>query len=94
MSLNRRKAPNVLGPAFAEVMRVERARARLTIDELAQKSGVSRSTIGRYNDAEQVVTMPNLIAISGALGIKPSDFMEMVEDVHENRVANKDSDRS
>ena len=74
---------NTLGPAVAEVLRVERARAQLTIDELADRAGIGRSTLSRLSKGERGINLGHLAAICEVLGIKVSDFMEMIEAVQE-----------
>lgn len=69
----------MLGPAVAEVLRVERARAQLTIDELADRAGIGRSTLGRLSKGEHAINLGHLASICEVLGIKVSDFVEMIE---------------
>lgn len=57
---------------FAASLRAERARKNMSQGELAERSGVSRITISRYEDGSTVPSAENLCAMSGALGISPN----------------------
>lgn len=57
---------------------------KMSQDDLAAKSGVSRSTIAAAESGEPI-TLQNLIRIADALGVKPEDLFITEED--RNRVS-------
>lgn len=54
--------------AIASEIRAWRGRRGMTQAELIAKSGLSRSTIGRIENAETDVSIPQIVAIADALG--------------------------
>lgn len=60
---------------LGELVSFYRRRAGLTIDELAEKSGVPKSTINKIiGGVTRAPTLENVRAIARALGVKLSDF--------------------
>jgi transcriptional regulator with XRE-family HTH domain len=70
-----------LRAAVAEVLRVERARARIKNPELCAKSGVSHSALGRLIAGERDMSMPQLFALTAVVGLTPAEFMAAVMEV-------------
>lgn len=60
---------------IAAVLRAERARAGLTQEELAGRSGVSVWTISRFEGAQRRANAGQLVSLARALGIEPAKFM-------------------
>lgn len=58
-----------LSDAIATGVRVERARRRWTQTELAEKSGIARSTIGEIETGRRKVTADYLPALCKAFGV-------------------------
>ena len=57
---------------FAANMRAERARAGITQEELAQKSGVSVATIQNYERGESTPNLDLVCMIAGAISTTPN----------------------
>lgn len=65
--------------AQAEI-RAELARQRLTITELAERTGIPRGRLSaRLNDENSSLTLTELYAISTALGCRPSELIARAE---------------
>jgi len=64
---------------MAGVLRAERARADLTVDQLTSKSGISRSTVMMLLRGTREPRMPQLRALADALGVQPSYLVHEVE---------------
>jgi transcriptional regulator with XRE-family HTH domain len=60
---------------FAENLKRLRATAEMTQTELSGKSGISRPTIGAYEEGRSQPNVENLAKIAGALGIDPSEVL-------------------
>jgi transcriptional regulator with XRE-family HTH domain len=58
----------------APALREERVRAALTQQELAERSGVARSTIARIETGDQA-SIPTVRRLARALGLEPADLM-------------------
>lgn len=66
--------------AVAETIRAERAAAKLTQVELAQKAGIPRMTYIRYETGERRPNVVQVAQIAEALGMPLSTFLARVED--------------
>lgn len=64
-----------LRAAVAERVRVERARQRLTQEELAHRSGLSRVYIGAVERGEVNCSVAVLAQIAAALGLPPRELL-------------------
>jgi transcriptional regulator with XRE-family HTH domain len=62
--------------AVAAELRAERAAARLTVEELAERSGVHRGTLLRYLNAKRDIPVSTLIQIAEGLNIAPHLILE------------------
>ena len=56
---------------LARALRVEVARADYPIARLALDSGITRPTLTRRLRGQQQITVPQLVAITDALGVTP-----------------------
>lgn len=65
--------------AVAAELRAARARARMTRPQLVKLTGVSKSAIERLENAERDMDIPQLVAITAALGVDPVRFMQDVQ---------------
>ncbi len=63
---------------FGEKVRNERAKLRLSQEELASKAGVHRTYIGMIERAEKNITLENIEKISKALDLDISDMFKSV----------------
>lgn len=66
--------------AIADEIRSRRARLRMTQLQLAQQSGLSRTTLARLEAADKDTTFPDIIRICKALNTNPIEFMQSVQD--------------
>lgn len=57
---------------FAANLRAERNRKRMSQDELAEKAGVSRTSISAYETATAKPTLENAVALAIALDVTPN----------------------
>jgi transcriptional regulator with XRE-family HTH domain len=69
-------------------LRDERIRAALTQDELAEASGVARSTIARIETGDQA-SIPTVRRLARALRLEPADLMGMDRPAVVRRVAER-----
>ena len=57
---------------FAANLRAERNRKSMSQDELAERAGVSRTSISAYETATAKPTLENAVALAIALGVTPN----------------------
>ena len=57
---------------FAANLRAERNRKSMSQDELAERAGVSRTSISAYETAAAKPTLENAVALAIALGVTPN----------------------
>lgn len=57
---------------FAANLRAERNRKSMSQDELAEKAGVSRTSISAYETATAKPTLENAVALAIALSVTPN----------------------
>jgi transcriptional regulator with XRE-family HTH domain len=76
-STGRKRTPEAA--AFAAQLRAERAVAGVSQDELARRTGISKSTILRLESGERVMDTAQLGAICRALGIAIGTFAVRAE---------------
>ena len=76
-----------LRSAISEVLRVERARRRISNPDLVARSGVSTSALSRLLAGERDMSMPQLFALTAVLGITPAGFVDQVTEVLEKGTA-------
>lgn len=77
-STGRKRTPEAA--AFAAQMRAERAVAGMSQDELASRTGISKSTILRLESGARVMDTAQLGAICRALGISLTTFATRAEE--------------
>ncbi|MCU1640877.1 MAG: family transcriptional regulator [Nocardia sp.] len=68
-----RKLDLALGKAIM-VMRAERN--KMTQDELAERTGISKKTIGRFETGQSSMRMPQMLRISTALGVELGELLK------------------
>lgn len=66
-----------LDAAVGEQLRRYRVLANFSRAELAKRSGVSDSTIKRIEWGKRGITLPQLVALSRALHVRPTEFVDM-----------------
>lgn len=64
--------------AVAAELRAARARARITRPKLVELTGVSKSAIERLENGSRDMDIPQLVALTSALGTNPVEFMDAV----------------
>ena len=65
--------------SIAATLRAERARARLTMDELAERSGLSKSTIVRLEAGRRAPDTDQLAQLAAVFGLKVSEILRAAE---------------
>lgn len=66
--------------ALANEIRARRAYKRMSQGDLVEAAGLSRSTIGRIENAERDMDIPQLAAIADALGTTPVSILQAATD--------------
>ena len=66
--------------AVTRTFRAERAASGLTINELAARSGMSRSTIARFESGSRSMDTDQLAAICAVVGLRMSEFLRRAEE--------------
>lgn len=66
--------------AVTRTFKAERAASGMTINELAARSGLSRSTIARFESGSRAMNTDQLAAICAALGLRMSEFLRRAEE--------------
>lgn len=66
--------------ALASEVRSRRAYRRMSQAELVEATGLSRSTIGRIENGDRDMDIPQLIAIAAALGTTPTELLQAATD--------------
>ena len=61
--------------AFGDRLRVARARAGMTQEDLAKAAGLDRKTVNRIERGIHSIRLDNVWAISEALGLKVEDLV-------------------
>lgn len=80
MSTSTRPEPSALLRALGRQIAAERNGAGLSIEALAERAGVHKNSIGRYERAERDIPMETLGQIAEALGLRPSQLMTRAEE--------------
>lgn len=60
--------------AIAGELRAQRARISMTIDELVEKSGISKSAVLYYLNEKRQIPMPAFYELCAALGADPAEL--------------------
>ena len=82
------KDPSVgINAAVAAELRAERGAQKITVEALAQRSGVPKRTLLRLLNAERGIAMEPLTAIAGALNVPVSLVVSRAEERLEREVA-------
>ena len=79
MAAIKRDPASGLNAAVAAELRAERAARRVSVAELSERSGVSRSTLLRVLNTERAISMESLFALSEALGVSASSLVQRAE---------------
>ncbi|WP_343466316.1 helix-turn-helix transcriptional regulator [Rhodococcus aetherivorans] len=66
--------------ALAAEVRARRAYLHMAQGELIAASGLSRSTIGRIENGERDMDIPQLVAIAAALETTPAELLQAATD--------------
>jgi transcriptional regulator with XRE-family HTH domain len=75
-----------LNGAVAAVLRGERAAAGLTLEELADRSGVPVVSLRRFLAGERAINVAVLHSVTQALGVEPSEVLEAAQTRLERRL--------
>lgn len=70
--------------AVAAELRAERAKKRMTIDELVMATGFAKSTVINYLNAKRDIPLPALAELCAALSADPRAIFERAEQALDN----------
>lgn len=70
-----------LRQAFASELRAARGRAAMSRTEVARKSGVSLSSLNRYESGERTIPLPELNDVCEVLGVEPEQIFHAAQRV-------------
>jgi len=73
--MNRKKINESIG----DEIRFARLRKRMTQEQLAQKTGLGRSTIAKYESGQIEMSMPVFIELCNAIGVSYIDILKGIE---------------
>ena len=73
--MNRKK----INEAIGDEVRFARLRKRMTQEQLAQKTGLGRSTIAKYESGQIEMSMPVFIELCNAIGVSYIDILKGIE---------------
>lgn len=68
-----------MSAAVADQIRAERARKRWTVNTMAERSGLARSTYYKLETGDRVADVSQLGHICAAIGLSLSEFLMRVE---------------
>lgn len=73
--MNRKK----INEAIGDEVRFARLRKRMTQEQLAQKTGLGRSTIAKYESGQIEMSMPVFIELCNAIGVSYIDILKGID---------------
>jgi transcriptional regulator with XRE-family HTH domain len=73
--MNRKKINESIG----DEIRFARLRKRMTQEQLAQKTGLGRSTIAKYESGQIEMSMPVFIELCDAIGVSYIDILKGID---------------
>lgn len=73
--MNRKKINESIG----DEIRFARLRKRMTQEQLAQKTGLGRSTIAKYESGQIEMSMPVFIELCDAIGVSYIDVLKGID---------------
>jgi transcriptional regulator with XRE-family HTH domain len=73
--MNRKK----INEAIGDEIRFARLRKRMTQEQLAQKTGLGRSTIAKYESGQIEMSMPVFIELCNAIGVSYIDILNGID---------------
>ena len=73
--------PRRINEAFSELARAMRVQAGITQCELARRTGLERSYFSLVESGQRGATLPTVVVLAKAYGVKPSTFMRRLERV-------------
>lgn len=73
--MNRKK----INEAIGDEIRFARLRKRMTQEQLAQKTGLGRSTIAKYESGQIEMSMPVFIELCAAIGVSYIDILRGID---------------
>jgi transcriptional regulator with XRE-family HTH domain len=65
--------------AIAGELRAQRARISMTVDELVEKSGLSKSAVLYYLNEKRQIPVPAFFELCRALDVQPSELFEAAQ---------------
>lgn len=71
-------AADPLSVAFGELLKAARAKAGVTQEDLAHRSGLDRTTVSQVERGEASPRLNTLIRLAGGLAIEPADLIPSI----------------
>lgn len=78
---------------FGMMLKVARKKAGLTQDGLAERVGMSRSSIANIETGRQKTPLHTLLEFSGSMGVQPVDLLPAQDQPEQQTVSDKDLER-
>lgn len=70
---------DVFNAAVAAELRAQRSREQITIEQLVERTGISRSAVLNYLNGKRDIPVPMLSELCRALGVSPVKVFGLVE---------------
>lgn len=67
---------DLFNAAVAAELRAERARTRLTVREIIERTGISKSSVLNYLNGQRDIPVPALFEICAVLGVDSGDILD------------------
>jgi transcriptional regulator with XRE-family HTH domain len=67
------------GTGFGHRLKALREAEGWSLDDLAERSGVHRQSIWKMEQGQREPSWPTVLALAGALGVTPNDFVYRVD---------------
>lgn len=65
--------------AVAGELRAQRARVKITFDQLTERTGMAKTTVLNYLNGRRDIPIPAFIALCEALSVSPGDIFDAAE---------------
>jgi transcriptional regulator with XRE-family HTH domain len=72
-----REAPQAVSAEVVSLLRLERVRRGISMNRLAQKSGLSQSMISLLERGKRTPTLATVLRIAAALNVDPSKLLKV-----------------
>lgn len=69
-----------IAEAFGIAVREERKRLGISQEKLGELAGIHRTYVGMIEHGEKNITLSNILKVSKALGLNPSELLKLAEE--------------